>query len=291
MKHRLNYTRFRKPIHGFTLIELLVVIAIIALLLSVILPSLGKAKELAKGVLCASNLRQLSMAWVMYADEHNSRMVTGPVFQDTRDDPAQQAARGWAVGPIREDGTAVAAAAIEMEHRLLGIRKGKLFDYLGDEAVYHCPGDRRMKNPTNAAQRYRSYLLPDVLYGDLKTTNYSGISKRYDGKLLKKTTEITSPGTKYTFVESSSDPDDTRWGFDHSGWNFTPWIDKFWTDELAANHTESGCFAFADGHAEKHKWVNKNTSKQFKGEDFEVITYPDNEDVAWAWNHFPVSKR
>jgi prepilin-type N-terminal cleavage/methylation domain-containing protein len=59
---------------GFTLIELLVVIAIIALLLSVILPSLRKAKEAAKGISCRSNLRQMSMAFGIYSQENDGMM-------------------------------------------------------------------------------------------------------------------------------------------------------------------------------------------------------------------------
>src|ERR1044071_6612236 len=63
---------------GFTLIELLVVIAIIAILASMILPALSKAKTKAQGISCINNMKQLQMAWGMYADE-NSEFVPNNV--------------------------------------------------------------------------------------------------------------------------------------------------------------------------------------------------------------------
>jgi prepilin-type N-terminal cleavage/methylation domain-containing protein/prepilin-type processing-associated H-X9-DG protein len=62
---------------GFTLIELLVVIAIIAVLIGILLPALGSARQTSRTLMCLSNLRQLSMGWSMYADENRDVMVPG----------------------------------------------------------------------------------------------------------------------------------------------------------------------------------------------------------------------
>ena len=79
---------------GFTLIELLVVIAIISLLVSILIPSLKRAKELTKRVICSSNLHQIGVALMTYSADHRGNLPEGgrtaaaPYFTDFY-------SRGW----------------------------------------------------------------------------------------------------------------------------------------------------------------------------------------------------
>jgi len=61
--------------YGFTLIELLVVVAVIGILAGILLPTLAKSKARAQGVFCLNNTKQLTLAWIMYADDHNGRLA------------------------------------------------------------------------------------------------------------------------------------------------------------------------------------------------------------------------
>ncbi|MCK4998069.1 MAG: type II secretion system protein [Anaerohalosphaera sp.] len=226
---------------GFTLIELLVVISIIALLLAILMPSLGMVKRKAQGVVCMSNNRQIGIAWFTYSEGNDSQIV--PANTGTPNNP------GWVLYPLDINGhvswsNTPGGTDCPIEDKIRGIEQGLLYPYIGDYKVFHCPGDKR-KN--YGLEGYRTYSIPTCL---------NGAGSSYPQ--IKRHSNIRRPSSKYVLVEEC----DTR-GFNIGTWSFAAreygFNPPIWWDPVAVFHGDSSTLAFADGHAEMHKWVEEET--------------------------------
>jgi prepilin-type N-terminal cleavage/methylation domain-containing protein len=123
---------------GFTLVELLVAIGIIALLISILLPSLRKARRAAETVQCLSNQRQLLAACIAFSNDMRSRL---PFTGWQSNDAANWLYFGKAMKGIQSE-----------------VRQGQLWKYLRDYRCYRCPGDRGPWPPGHA-ENLTSYVM------------------------------------------------------------------------------------------------------------------------------------
>jgi prepilin-type N-terminal cleavage/methylation domain-containing protein/prepilin-type processing-associated H-X9-DG protein len=161
---RLTKTRGNAPAptKGFTLVELLVVIGIIALLISILLPSLNRARETANRVKCASNMRQIGQAILLYANDNKGAY---PRTVATGGTPT------WGTGATSSDpfvsGTAVSANDVTAALFLL-LRAGDI-----TSEVFTCPSSNAQKwdygGGTNTAQNWANWngtsgLLTNMSY-------------------------------------------------------------------------------------------------------------------------------
>lgn len=249
-----NRTRLGKSVDsgavpGFTLIELLVVIAIIAILAALLLPALSRANLKATQAACMNNQKQHAMAFTMFSDDHEDLIV-----------PMADGGGFW-YGHI-----SIAPGATEdqvMNQQVLpGLTQGNsfgntgnpLYPYCQNPASYHCPGDVRYKLRPGAGWAYDSYSKTQNVGGE-SANNYdgAGIVGGLKGTYTK-TTEILSPTMTFTFIEDA----------DSRGYNVGTWVIIWgisngnfqWSDPIAMYHGVVNTFAFADGHAEFHKWMD-----------------------------------
>lgn len=279
---------------AFSLVELLVVIAVIAILAGLLLPALSRARSKALSVACRSNLRQLSLGWMLYAEDNRGRLTENPGgVYFTGIDPKRA---NWVDGYIMyETGVQDAFSRSLLPEStnsqlLMKPGPGRLgYSYLSPGA-FRCPGDRSFVVLNGAKYpRVRSYSMNYVMgSGWYSRWPRDGADPMQYDYLTTDHLAEHSPADLFVFGEEHDDHvDDGRfrvsdWSYPVGGWaEFPSW-----------RHTRSANFSFADGHVDNHRWVNPATlvPVQRKGRNGGLLKMT-RQDWTWLRDHSSVPFR
>ena len=232
------------------------VIAIIAILAALLLPALTRSKDKAESLNCAANIKQLTLAWTLYADDFNDWLVNNHGVPETlaRRQTWANNVEDWLAS---DDNT-----------NLAFLTDSKLGPFANHSAkIYKCPGDRE---PGPNGPRIRSMSMNAMVGNPGELTN------RFNPTYMQflKKAQIQNPSGIFIFLDEHADTIND--GF------FVNLLDGGdWGNLPGSYHNGGANFSFADGHLEYHHWVAPTTVRPV--EHRRLGTFPATPTTDFDW--------
>jgi prepilin-type N-terminal cleavage/methylation domain-containing protein/prepilin-type processing-associated H-X9-DG protein len=223
---------------AFTLIELLVVIAIIAVLMAVLMPALHRAREGGKRTQCLGNLKQMTLAWNMYADENDDKIVNGATgFSYSNQSWGDHSKELSWVNTFDNSNWDV---------QITGIREGALWPYVKNDKMYRCPTGRRGQAITYS-----------IMFS-MNAVNHPA-TQGVKGAHVKKRGEIRpNMAQRLVFIDE---------GFMTSDAYAVHYDQEQWWDDAPVRHGDGATLSFADGHVDHWRWKGTDTIKRARSQE------------------------
>jgi prepilin-type N-terminal cleavage/methylation domain-containing protein/prepilin-type processing-associated H-X9-DG protein len=238
-----------RSVRAFTLVELLVVISVIGVLSSLLLPALARAKVKGQSIFCLNNLRQLNLAWLLYAQDNNDRLAYNLGATELKQMLARGEHYNWANSVLNWE--------LDSDNTNLTLNTDAALGPLvaRNARVFKCPTDTVLSAIQKYAgwtERSRTFSM-NAMVGDAGEFTRGGTNvNNPEYRQFLKLGEFPSASEIFVFTEEH--PDSIN-----DGYFLNRGYAKGWTDLPSSYHGGSANLSYADGHAESHYWIVPST--------------------------------
>lgn len=246
---------------AFGIVGIVVPVVVCFLLIGLLYPALNRAREMGRRTVCLGNLKQLSLAWVMYADENDGALVNGEAGNWNRlipnPSPPPTDICGeppWVSDISLQNGN----PTIDKRSQEQKIKDGALWEYLKNPRVYHCPAGKANHSVTyQIVDSMNGFQQPDTVADRVWANNRGDLSRKQN---------------KLVFIDI---------GKVRSSSYHVSYRDAKWLDIPPVQHRDGATVSFADAHSVYIKWKGQGTvdAGQRRQPDYTPVSAEDREDL------------